>query len=121
MVEDYILNLELAMSMLEVMECEAIPAENGNSALERFDQDSYDIILMDINMPDKDGIQVTREIRAKEAEVGKDKTPIVAITGMDADVAKEQCFEAGMDDFISKPLTIEALSRILEKFILKCE
>jgi len=118
-VEDYILNLELATEMLELMDCSVDPAESGEKALEQFDANTYDIIFMDINMPDKDGIQVTREIRAKEKAEGKVYTPIVAITGMSADVAKDNCIEAGMDDFITKPLMSTDLDRVLSKLLIK--
>ncbi|MEC7838441.1 MAG: response regulator [Chlamydiota bacterium] len=117
LVEDYILNLQLATEMLELMDCVVDPAESGQEALEQFDSNVYDIIFMDINMPDMDGIQVTKLIRAKEKEAGKEYTPIVAITGMSAEVAKEKCIEAGMNDFISKPLMSSDLDRVLSKLL----
>lgn len=114
-VEDNILNLELATEMLRLMECEVDSAENGFVALDQFENNKYDIIFMDINMPEKDGIEVTRDIREIEKTKGLQETPIVAITGMDKDIARDQCFEAGMNDFISKPLTTEELDRVLSK------
>lgn len=116
-VEDTIFNMELATRMLQALNFIVDGAENGVIALELFETNSYDIIFMDINMPIKDGLEATKEIREREKVLNKPQTPIVAITAAGIDL-KEQCFEVGMDYFIAKPLTKEKLDIALSKVII---
>jgi CheY-like chemotaxis protein len=90
-------------------------ASNGYSALNKFKENRYDLILMDINMPELDGFETTRRMRQLEEE---SHTPIFAIT---SNLFKEQkvlCIEAGMDDFIEKPIHAKALVDRINHFIV---
>lgn len=82
-------------------------AGNGLSALDKFTQNRYDLILMDIHMPDMDGIEATKRIR--EMEIGQNRTPIFAVTSNMFREQREKCLEAGMDDYIVKPIHAKAL------------
>jgi CheY-like chemotaxis protein len=86
-------------------------AENGKIALEKFDN-SYDVIFMDIRMPEMDGMQATKAIR--ELEAGKSCIPIIAATAEGIDI-REECLDAGMDGFMLKPLNMDAVEQLLEK------
>ena len=109
LVEDNMFNAIVAREELE----DTIPsvkvelAENGIIALEKMKSGSYDIILMDVQMPVMNGLEATEKIRAMEAK--KAETPIIAMT---ANVLKEEvetCYEAGMNDFIGKPFDTKVL------------
>jgi CheY-like chemotaxis protein len=80
---------------------------NGLSALDKFKQQKYDLILMDIHMPEMDGIETANQIRSMEN--GQGRTPIFAVTSNMFREQKEKCLEAGMDDYIVKPIHAKAL------------
>lgn len=114
-VDDYIVNQELTKEMLEMMKCQVDVAEDGNEALSCYKDSQYDLIFMDVQMPGMDGYEVTRQIRALE---GSEKhTPIIAVTANALVGDKEKCIEAGMDDYISKPIKGSDLEIMLEKYL----
>ncbi len=115
-VEDYFINQEIVQDMLEMMECSVELAEDGNEALEKHNEDKFDLILMDIQLPLKDGYEATQEIRQRE-KAGKPRTPIVALTANAMAGDREKCIDAGMDDYLSKPVEISKLEAILKKYI----
>jgi CheY-like chemotaxis protein len=82
-------------------------ASNGLSALDKFKQQKYDLILMDVHMPNMDGIETTSQIRSLEN--GNGHTPIFAVTSNMFREQKEKCIQAGMDDYIVKPIHAKAL------------
>ena len=89
--------------------------ENGREALAAWEGGEWDIILMDIQMPEMDGVEATRAIRARERETGRARTPIVAVT---ANAMTHQLIEyeaAGMDRVVAKPIEIAALYRAMEQ------
>lgn len=113
--EDYFVNQEVTQDILELMDFSVDIAENGKEALEKYESGTYDAILMDIQMPEMDGFQATAEIRKKE---GNSKhTPIIALTANALSGDREKCLEAGMDDYISKPIEAVKLEEILKKYI----
>lgn len=114
-VDDYTVNLELTKEILESFDCEVDTAENGETALNLETNNAYDMILMDIQMPDMDGYEVTRKIRSREE--GKKRTPIIAVTANTSAGEQENCLKAGMDDFVQKPIRIKELENILKKYI----
>jgi two-component system, sensor histidine kinase and response regulator len=90
-------------------------AGNGLSALDKFTQNRYDLILMDIHMPDMDGIEATKRIR--EMEAGQNRTPIFAVTSNMFREQREKCLEAGMDDYIVKPIHAKALIERINHYL----
>ncbi|MBL4650072.1 MAG: PAS domain S-box protein [Aureispira sp.] len=109
-VEDNLVNQELALIYLDMLHCNADLANNGEEALLRLSQQSYDLILMDIQMPKMDGIAATLEIRKEDTT-----TPIIAMSAHALSKEKEKCFNIGMNDYIAKPFKIEALRTIIIK------
>ena len=100
--------------MLEELGCTVEVAENGKEGLERHLESSYDLIFMDIQMPVMDGIEATKRIRKSEQE-GK-KTPIIALTAHALRGNREDYLSAGMNDYLSKPISLSDLERILKKY-----
>ncbi len=115
-VEDYFINQEIVQDMLELMDCHVEIAEDGEEAIEKVDKNEYDLILMDIQLPEKDGYEVTREIRQQE-KTGKKRKTIVALTANAMAGDREKCIEAGMDDYLSKPIDLTKLESILKKYL----
>jgi CheY-like chemotaxis protein len=113
--EDYFVNQEVTRDILEMMECSVDIAENGEEALKMYQENRYDLILMDIQMPEKDGYEVTRFIREQEA--GQRRIPIIALTANALNGDREECIKQGMDDYISKPLDASALEELIKKHI----
>ncbi len=112
LVEDSAPNQKILAYMLKNEGYEVVLAVNGQEAVDKFKEQPFDLIIMDVQMPVMDGLVATRLIRQSEQETGK-HTPIVAVTaGMD----RGSCVDAGMDDYIEKPVRVpifhEVLSRI---------
>jgi CheY-like chemotaxis protein/HPt (histidine-containing phosphotransfer) domain-containing protein len=113
LVEDNIVNQKLAIALLERWGHVVTVADNGQSALERLAQHRFDLVLMDMMMPVLDGLEATRQFR--RTELGS-RTPIVAMTANVMPGDRERCIQAGMDDYISKPITTAELQRVLSRF-----
>lgn len=113
--DDYDINIELFVGMLELMDCSADTAMNGQEAWDLFRKNKYDIVLLDILMPKMDGYEVTKKIR-KEGGKNKD-TIIIAVTANALSGDEKKCLEAGMDDYISKPVKCEVLEEKFVKFL----
>ncbi len=109
-VEDNLVNQELALIYLNMLHCDCDLANNGEEALVKLSENSYDLILMDIQMPKMDGIAATLEIRKR-----KIITPIIAMSAHALSKEKEKCFDIGMNDYIAKPFKIEELRTIIIK------
>jgi CheY-like chemotaxis protein len=90
--------------------------ENGAQALAALETEAYDLVLMDCQMPEMDGFEATRRIRARETERGG-HVPIVAMTANAMKGDRERCLAVGMDDYLSKPIHVEALYEVLEKYL----
>jgi signal transduction histidine kinase len=116
-VEDNQTNMLLAKLMIKktLPNTRILEATNGLEAVSLFVKDKPDLIFMDIQMPYLDGYGATIEIR--KIETGK-RTPICALTAGFSDIEKEKCFEAGMDDFISKPIPKNAISQVISKWVI---
>ncbi len=111
--EDNSINQQLALRTLERLGYRADVAGNGLEALNALRRQAYDLILMDVQMPEMDGLQATRHIRN---EFPSDKQPhIIAITANAMQSDREQCLQAGMDDYISKPFEVQELVNALEQ------
>jgi len=112
--EDNRTNQKVTRLMLDRLECESDIADNGRVVLERMEINDYDIILMDMQMPDIDGLEATRRIRA---ELPAERQPhIIAMTANTMAGDRERCLEAGMNDYIGKPVQREELRQALERF-----
>ena len=110
--EDNPINQKLAISLLEKWGHIADVAENGSIAVEKFKSHAYDVILMDMQMPEMGGIEATQIIRQLETE--DQHIPIIAMTANAMPGDKERCIEAGMDDYLSKPIKSDNLRELLE-------
>ena len=114
--EDNIVNQKLALKMLTRLGYEVDLAVNGLEVLDALRNQHYDVVLMDIQMPQMDGISATRHI-CQEWSV-ETRPRIIAVTANSAIADKEECLEAGMDDYISKPVKMEKLAEVLEAYKL---
>jgi CheY-like chemotaxis protein len=111
--EDNAVNQKVAARMLEILGLRADLASSGREVLELREMLPYDLILMDCQMPEMDGYEATREIRRTEG--GNRRTAIIAMTAEAMTGAREKCIDAGMDDYIAKPVRLEALQKWLPK------
>ena len=117
-VEDNEVNALVVRGMLEQMGVNAELAIDGQKALARMGQTAYDLVLMDCQMPVLDGWEATRLWRARETRLRQNqRVPIVALTASAAAGERERCLEAGMDDYLSKPFTREALGDLVDRYL----
>jgi len=112
-VEDNLVNLNVARKMLLRLGLNCDVARDGLQALEACDSASYDLLLMDCQMPRMDGYEATRAIRLREATRGVAPVPIIAMTANAMEGDRERCLDAGMDDYLSKPLMPATLRMML--------
>jgi CheY-like chemotaxis protein len=110
--EDNPINQQLALIILTRMGYEPEVAENGKQVLDLLRQRSFDLIFMDIQMPEMDGLEATRIIRATHPV----QPLIIAMTANAAREDKEECLAEGMNDYLSKPVSLEELVQVLEKW-----
>jgi two-component system, sensor histidine kinase and response regulator len=115
LVEDNAINQRVARRFLERLGCEVQVVGDGAQAIEAFQRGTFGFILMDMQMPVMDGIEATQRIR--ELEAGRGRTPIVALTANAMMGTLERCLEAGMDDYLTKPLDISRLQDVLDRFM----
>ena len=118
LVEDNPVNQELALHMLEFLGCRCTVANDGREALDALGRDVYDVVLMDCQMPAMDGFEATAAIRVREASKGEEpRVPIVALTAGAIDGDRDKCLAAGMDDYLSKPFSIDQLEKMLRRWL----
>ena len=117
LVEDNAVNREVAVGMLESLGCVVRTAENGWLALEEMNNDAYDAVLMDCQMPVMDGLTATAELRRREQNAGGARLPIIALTANAMEGERERCLAAGMDDFLSKPFSQQQLAALLKRWL----
>ena len=115
--EDNAVNQEVTLGMLEVLGCTATAVENGRRAIALLASQPFSVILMDCQMPEMDGFEATRAIRQQEQKTGT-RIPIVALTAHALQGDRELCLAAGMDDYLSKPFTIDQLKTVLYRWLL---
>ena len=116
-VEDYEPNIIVLSAMLDIFDYSYDIANNGLHALRKYSENQYDVILMDIQMEEMDGLESTKNIRDCEFKKHLKQTPIIAMTAHIQEKNKEICYEVGMNDFISKPYDFELLKEKLEFYI----
>ena len=111
--EDNPVNQEIALVMLETLGCSVTVAQNGREAVDQAQATPYDLILMDCQMPELDGFEATRLIREWEQSNSRSSIPIVALTAHATPGDREQCLAAGMNEYISKPFSMDDLRAVL--------
>lgn len=116
LVEDNIINQRLAAHLLEKNGHEVVTAAGGREALAALEQHTFDVALMDVQMPDMDGLEATAAIREAEKTSGA-HLPIIAMTANVLEGDRDRCLQAGMDSYVSKPLEARELFRALEKIV----
>ena len=115
--EDNLVNQEVAMAMLQKIGISARIATNGLDALERLRENSFDLVLMDCQMPTMDGFEATERIRARERAEGSQPIPIIALTANAIVGDRDICIAHGMDDYLSKPFSTEQLHKVLSQWL----
>jgi CheY-like chemotaxis protein len=111
--EDCLVNQEVAVGLLELQGHTVFVVNNGREAVDATRQRAFDLVLMDVEMPELDGLEATRLIRNMERDTGR-HTPIVAMTAHAVTGFQQKCLAAGMDDYISKPIDPHKLYQIME-------
>jgi PAS domain S-box-containing protein len=118
LVEDNLINQQVALGMLQIQGYGVTVVNNGREALDAHSEGDFDLILMDCHMPEMDGYEATREIRGREQQSGE-RVPIVALTANAMAQDREACLAAGMDDHLAKPFSMLALQEMLERWMLQ--
>ena len=116
-VEDNPVNQAVALSMLESLGCHCDVAADGIEGVEAVKMDSYDLVLMDCQMPLMDGFEATRLIREWEEDQDAKLNTIIAVTANALEDDRQRCIDAGMNDYLSKPFTVDQLQQMLEKHL----
>jgi signal transduction histidine kinase/CheY-like chemotaxis protein len=114
--EDNVVNQRVAVRLLETLGCRVDVAASGVEAIKMLEARVYDLVLMDCQMPEMDGYEATREIRRRESRAGG-RTTIVAMTAHALAGDREKCVEAGMDDFVTKPVRRETLADVIDRHV----
>jgi len=110
------MNQKVVMFNLKKLDCEITPVTNGKDALENFKNNKYDLVLMDIMLPEMNGYEITKEIRKFEKlnEVAN-SVAIIALTANTYENDKEKCLSIGMNDYLSKPFSAQQLIKAIER------
>ena len=118
--EDNLVNQTVAVRLLEKRGYTVVVAGNGRAALAALEQNNFDLVLMDVQMPELDGFETTVAIRAKEELTGA-HIPIVAMTAHALKGDQERCMASGMDGYLSKPIPVEELLAIVEDQLVQSQ
>jgi len=115
--EDNPVNQRVALNMLKRMGCVVVTASNGREALDALCRSTYDVVLMDCQMPEMDGYEATEAIRSPRSPVLDRTVPVIAMTANAMRGDRERCLEVGMDDYVSKPVDLRTLEEALERWL----
>ncbi len=118
-VEDNPVNQRVALLMLKKIGYTADVASNGREGIDIMKTNNYDLVFMDIQMPEMDGFAATEYVRKKDTDVLNKEVVIIAMTAHAVKGDKEKCIDSGMDDYISKPISIDKLTQIIDKWLNK--
>jgi CheY-like chemotaxis protein len=118
--EDNDVNREILVTMLKTAGCRILPARNGLEAVHISATEAHDIVLMDVQMPEMDGIAATRVIRAREQALGLPRKPVLALTANALADDKANCLAAGMDDYLTKPFMRRQILELMGKWLDRC-
>jgi PAS domain S-box-containing protein len=116
--EDIVTNQMVVLAILKKLGLRADAVSNGQEALQALEAIPYDLVLMDVQMPVMDGYEATRRIRDPESAVRNHQIPIIAMTAHAMQGDREACLESGMNDYVTKPISFQALALALEKWLL---
>jgi CheY-like chemotaxis protein len=114
-VDDNRINQRVIVSMLKCYGATIDTADNGLKAVQAVEQQTYDCVLMDCQMPEMDGYQATKAIRSREREQNLPHLPVIALTAHAMEGAREECLAAGMDDYLSKPVRESDLTGVMQR------
>jgi PAS domain S-box-containing protein len=115
--EDNITNQQVALGILKKLGLRADAVANGAEAIRSLESLHYDLVLMDVQMPEMDGLEAARHIRDPQSAVQQHGIPIIAMTAHALQGDREDCLEAGMDDYVTKPVSPQALAEALERWL----
>ncbi len=115
-VEDNRVNQRLASKHLEKLGHTVVIANNGLEALQQIEQQSFDLVLMDVQMPEMDGLEATKQLRNREIGTGR-HVPVIALTAHAMEGDRAACLAAGMDDYVSKPIVYQQLLEAIQAVI----
>jgi len=118
--EDNWVNRKVALRMLERWRCRVHAVTNGREAVDALEHSTFDAVLMDVEMPEMDGLEATAEIRRRERG-GRRRVPIIAMTAHSMESDRERCLDAGMDDYASKPIRPRDLHAALQRGLSRSE
>jgi len=118
LVEDNLVNQRVALAMLKKLGLRTDVVANGLEAVEALQTVPYDLVLMDCQMPEMDGFEATRAVRQKESAASSPCIPIIAMTASAMQADREKCLQAGMNDFIAKPVQSEELAEMLARWLV---
>ena len=118
LVEDILIAQKLTTLTLKKLGCDIDTADTGSQAIKLYNENQYDLIFMDLGLPDIDGLTVTENIRKIENDK-KQQVPIVALTAHTDNDCKKACHKCGINDILEKPLTEEHAQQVIDKFIIK--
>jgi len=118
LVEDNLLNMELELEIIDSMSFLAHGAADGEKAVEMAQKEIYDLVIMDIDLPDMDGIEAARLIRGLP---GYKDTPIIAVTAFAMKGDRERFLASGFNDYVEKPIDGKEFKKVLEKYKIECD
>ncbi|MEO8735085.1 MAG: response regulator [Edaphobacter sp.] len=116
--EDNAVNQKLAIRLLEKRGHQVVVAANGRQALSALEKTAYDLVLMDVQMPEMDGLEATQLLRKREKGTGRHQA-VVAMTALVMKGDRERCISAGMDGYLSKPIRAQELDDVLDSYVIK--
>jgi TMAO reductase system sensor TorS len=119
LVEDNPVNQMVARKMLEKLGLDSILAANGQQALDVLEKEMVDAVLMDCQMPEMDGFEATRQFRQREQASGANTLPVIAMTANVMEGDRERCLQAGMDDYLGKPVRMDELESTLRRWLVE--
>jgi PAS domain S-box-containing protein len=119
--EDNITNQQVALGILKKLGLRADAVANGMEVLKALENLPYDLVLMDVQMPEMDGFEATRQIRNSQSAISNRQIPIIAMTAHAMQGDRERCMKAGMNDYIIKPVSPQALAEALDRWLPKEE
>ena len=121
LVEDNPVNQMVIKALLKKIGYHIDIANDGQKAIEQLQQKRYDLVLMDLQMPIIDGLEATRYIRANPLTILNNTLPIIAVTANAREGCRDKCIDAGMDDYMTKPVSREEMGAMLRKWLKKAE